>query len=92
MSTQVWEERWHPLREEWVIVAAHPEDRVVAGKVDLDRDIPLAHLGQQLLAAPFVGERHAMADAPRVTNRRVIALLSGFLQRLQVVSARIRRH
>lgn len=23
----VWEERWHPLREEWVIVAAHRQDR-----------------------------------------------------------------
>src|SRR5437660_11289634 len=22
-----WEERWHPLREEWVIVAAHRQDR-----------------------------------------------------------------
>lgn len=23
----IWEERWHPLREEWVIVAAHRQDR-----------------------------------------------------------------
>src|SRR5262245_27992499 len=23
----VWEERWHPLREEWVIVAAHRQNR-----------------------------------------------------------------
>ena len=22
----VWEERWHPLREEWVIVAAHRQN------------------------------------------------------------------
>src|SRR5215475_3096126 len=22
-----WEERWHPLREEWVIVAAHRQNR-----------------------------------------------------------------
>jgi hypothetical protein len=22
-----WEERWHPLREEWVIVAAHRQGR-----------------------------------------------------------------
>lgn len=30
MSTQqasVWEERWHPLREEWVIIAAHRQNR-----------------------------------------------------------------
>jgi UDPglucose--hexose-1-phosphate uridylyltransferase len=29
----VWEERWHPLREEWVIVAAHRQDRPWAGEV-----------------------------------------------------------
>jgi hypothetical protein len=22
-----WEQRWHPLREEWVIIAAHRQDR-----------------------------------------------------------------
>jgi UDPglucose--hexose-1-phosphate uridylyltransferase len=30
MSTQIsatWEERWHPLREEWVIIAAHRQSR-----------------------------------------------------------------
>src|SRR5436190_6083448 len=26
-----WEERWHPLREEWVIVAAHRQDRPWGG-------------------------------------------------------------
>ncbi len=28
----VWEERWHPLREEWVIVAAHRQDRPWSGE------------------------------------------------------------
>src|SRR6478736_996300 len=27
----VWEERWHPLREEWVIVAAHRQQRPWTG-------------------------------------------------------------
>src|SRR4051794_30132508 len=27
----VWEERWHPLREEWVIVAAHRQSRPWSG-------------------------------------------------------------
>jgi UDPglucose--hexose-1-phosphate uridylyltransferase len=27
-----WEERWHPLREEWVILAAHRQDRPWSGK------------------------------------------------------------
>ena len=29
----VWEERWHPLREEWVIVAAHRQNRPWSGEV-----------------------------------------------------------
>jgi UDPglucose--hexose-1-phosphate uridylyltransferase len=28
----VWEERWHPLREEWVIVAAHRQSRPWSGQ------------------------------------------------------------
>lgn len=32
-----WEERWHPLREEWVIVAAHRQDRPWSGAV-IQRD------------------------------------------------------
>src|SRR5262245_57974663 len=27
-----WEQRWHPLREEWVIVAAHRQDRPWLGE------------------------------------------------------------
>jgi UDPglucose--hexose-1-phosphate uridylyltransferase len=29
----VWEERWHPLREEWVIVAAHRQNRPWSGGI-----------------------------------------------------------
>jgi UDPglucose--hexose-1-phosphate uridylyltransferase len=32
-DTAVWEERWHPLREEWVIVAAHRQNRPWSGGV-----------------------------------------------------------
>lgn len=31
-GTGVWEERWHPLREEWVIVAAHRQNRPWSGE------------------------------------------------------------
>src|ERR1044071_5696499 len=27
-----WEERWHPLREEWIIIAAHRQDRPWLGE------------------------------------------------------------
>jgi UDPglucose--hexose-1-phosphate uridylyltransferase len=30
-NNMAWEERWHPLREEWVIVAAHRQDRPWSG-------------------------------------------------------------
>jgi UDPglucose--hexose-1-phosphate uridylyltransferase len=30
--SEVWEERWHPLREEWVIVAAHRQGRPWSGE------------------------------------------------------------
>src|SRR4030095_5653054 len=29
---EVWEERWHPFREEWVIVAAHRQGRPWSGE------------------------------------------------------------
>ena len=27
-----WEQRWHPLREEWVIIAAHRQNRPWTGE------------------------------------------------------------
>jgi UDPglucose--hexose-1-phosphate uridylyltransferase len=32
-NAPVWEERWHPLREEWVIVAAHRQNRPWSGGI-----------------------------------------------------------
>lgn len=32
-QTAVWEERWHPLREEWVLVAAHRQNRPWNGEM-----------------------------------------------------------
>src|SRR5438105_549477 len=34
----VWEERWHPLREEWVIIAAHRQDRPWNGETVAESD------------------------------------------------------
>src|SRR5690349_17389319 len=36
-----WEERWHPLREEWVIVAAHRQDRPWSGNTIANDDTNL---------------------------------------------------
>ncbi len=46
----VWEERWHPLREEWVIVAAHRQNRPWIGetigrkRTDVPRYVPDCYL------------------------------------------------
>ncbi len=37
----VWEERWHPLREEWVIVAAHRQTRPWIGSMVRQDEAPL---------------------------------------------------
>ena len=29
----IWEERWHPLRQEWVVVAAHRQNRPWSGEM-----------------------------------------------------------
>src|SRR5215467_13986755 len=39
-STMAWEERWHPLREEWVIVAAHRQDRPWNGETVRHKNRP----------------------------------------------------
>jgi UDPglucose--hexose-1-phosphate uridylyltransferase len=36
-----WEERWHPLREEWIIVAAHRQDRPWQGNMVDTRTLSL---------------------------------------------------
>ena len=36
-----WEQRYHPLREEWVIVAAHRQNRPWIGETVIHREAPL---------------------------------------------------
>jgi UDPglucose--hexose-1-phosphate uridylyltransferase len=43
--TGFWEERWHPLREEWIIVAAHRQSRPWIGQTVASlQDRPLAYI------------------------------------------------
>ncbi len=41
-TSLTWEQRWHPLREEWVIVAAHRQDRPWTGEMasPISKDVP----------------------------------------------------
>lgn len=55
----VWEERWHPLREEWVIVAAHRQDRPWNGET-------VGNNGAQL--APYVEDCYLCPGNIRVSG------------------------
>ena len=48
----VWEERWHPLREEWVIIAAHRQDRPWSGETVEREEKPLARYVEDCYLCP----------------------------------------
>ena len=56
-----WEERWHPLREEWVIVAAHRQDRPWHGETvaPTESDLPA-----------YVSDCYLCPGNARVSGRR----------------------
>src|SRR5262245_15333767 len=43
MGSMIWEQRWHPLREEWVVIAAHRQDRPWSGERVADAARPTPH-------------------------------------------------
>jgi len=55
-----WEERWHPLREEWIIVAAHRQDRPWSGNTI---SAPEADLPE------YVADCYLCPGNPRVSGR-----------------------
>jgi UDPglucose--hexose-1-phosphate uridylyltransferase len=56
-----WEERWHPLREEWVIVAAHRQNRPWSGET----------LAQAEETEPeYVGDCYLCPGNPRVSGKQ----------------------
>ena len=61
-----WEQRWHPLREEWVVVAAHRQDRPWQG----ERAVGLATAGARIrrellfLSRQRARERRAQSRLP----------------------------
>jgi hypothetical protein len=60
-----------------MVLAAHAEDQVIAGEVDLDHHRPRAHLGEQALHVAFEGERNAMADAAGASDLDGLADVKG---------------
>jgi len=58
-SNGIWEERWHPLREEWVIVAAHRQNRPWSGET-----VPQ----EQQAIPPYVDDCYLCPRNPRVSG------------------------
>lgn len=48
----VWEQRWHPLREEWVIVAAHRQERPWSGSTVEQREAELPAYAEDCYLCP----------------------------------------
>ncbi len=58
-SAIAWEERWHPLREEWVIIAAHRQNRPWSGETVV----------RQLTRQPhYVADCYLCPGNPRVSD------------------------
>lgn len=56
-----WEQRWHPLREEWVIVAAHRQNRPWSGG---------EVAGAEVATPPYVPDCYLCPGNARVSGRR----------------------
>src|SRR4029077_16535851 len=70
-----------PVGHQRMILAAHAEDHIVAGEVDLDCGGLPPHLVEQLVAAPLVGERDTVPDAPRARDFDRLADVEGQILR-----------
>jgi len=62
-----WEERWHPLREEWVIVAAHRQDRPWSGNTIANDETNLPEYDPDCYLCPG-NARVSGAVNPQYTN------------------------
>src|SRR4029434_8750888 len=59
-----WEQRWHPLREEWVIIAEHRQYATCAGET-------IGGVGNHAGAVPeYVGDCYFCPGNPRVSGAR----------------------
>jgi UDPglucose--hexose-1-phosphate uridylyltransferase len=66
-ATTAWEQRWHPLREEWVVMAAHRQDRPWQGE---RADITPAAVPAYVEGCFFCPGNHRVGGArnPRYTS------------------------
>ena len=57
----VWEQRWHPLREEWVIISAHRQNRPWNGQLDKQEQVKIPE---------YVADCYLCPGNPRVSGKR----------------------
>jgi len=65
-----WEERWHPLREEWIIIAAHRQNRPWNG-------FTVAH--EQAALPDYLADCYLCPDNQRISGRRNDSYTSTFV-------------
>jgi ribose transport system permease protein len=71
ISQGVWEERWHPLREEWVIIAAHRQDRPWSGGTIVKEEKPIPRYVDDCYLCPArSGERQNQRQLSRRLHLR----------------------
>ena len=63
-----WEQRWHPLREEWVVVAAHRQDRPWQGERATVSPHAGARVRRELLFLPAQRARRAARGTPTTSR------------------------
>lgn len=52
IKTGFWEERWHPLREEWVVIAAHRQNRPWSGEMMENSEIIIPEFVEDCYLCP----------------------------------------
>src|ERR671927_393172 len=67
---ELWEERWHPLREEWVIVAAHRQSRPWVGATVAAEEARLPHYDASCYLCPGNARVHGVVN-PRYAGIHV---------------------
>jgi len=58
----IWEERWHPLREEWVIVAAHRQERPWSGSTVEQQEVGLPDYVEDCYLCPGNARVHGKVN------------------------------
>jgi len=58
----VWEQRWHPLREEWVIVAAHRQERPWSGSTVEQQEVGLPDYVEDCYLCPGNARVHGKVN------------------------------